>query len=279
MNFKYAACDWCMPLRGLGAISIAAEAGFDGIQLEDLGGASEGFPLNDSWLQKAYKDAAKKENIELQTLNLRSLSKGGLTIQPLNTTLGDLAIKSIDNGIRACVKMGIPVVFLSSFFQSFINNDYQFDNYAKLASYANQVAKDNGITLVFESVLPLERFSKMLDAIGPGVKILYDTLNPIVYRSGEPKLEIQAFGKDKINQFHVKDMAPNYQDFCLLGEGVGDYHNSVNVIRSIGWSGWVVNESYHHLMKYRDGRGFIELLKADLVVMRKSFEGSDNSMP
>jgi sugar phosphate isomerase/epimerase len=162
-------------------------------------------------------------------------------------------------------------LFLSSFFGSFIYNDYEFHNFAFHARYACELAAAKGITVVYECVLPLPRMLELLDTVGGGMKILYDTLNPYTFGSGDTAAEIAALGAARIDQVHVKDRYEDYKEFCLLGEGVGRYKIGVESLRSIDWCGWVVNESFHHLMARARQEDILTLLKEDLRRMRTSF--------
>ena len=46
MKRKLGICEWSLPVSGATAIEIAAEAGFEGMQIGEAGGRLAAFPLN-----------------------------------------------------------------------------------------------------------------------------------------------------------------------------------------------------------------------------------------
>ena len=54
MSKKCGICEWSFAVTGPSAIEYAGVIGFDGIQIGDLGGARNCFPLNDPHIQQTY---------------------------------------------------------------------------------------------------------------------------------------------------------------------------------------------------------------------------------
>ena len=85
-KFKFASCEYCFPVWGSLAVEMAAEAGFDGIEITDGGGylqphpdnngfveyerlgldlsRQDNFPLTDPFIQDDYMEAAAKHGIK-----------------------------------------------------------------------------------------------------------------------------------------------------------------------------------------------------------------------
>ena len=263
-------CEWNLPIGGLSGIRMAADAGFDGIQIHEHGGYASGFPLNAPYTQRAYLEASESCHVALQTLHLRALALEGQMLYGRGTPEYDVAALSIDKGIEACVALKIPTLFLSSFFATFINSDYQLKNFADLLRYACEAAGDKGVSVAYETALPYSRLCALLEIADSQVDILYDFFNPLYYGIADPIEEIALLG-DKISQVHVKDRLSNYRDPCLLCDGVGEIEKTAQLLREMDWGGWVVNETSHHLIKGANGKSAFELLRADLGRMRALF--------
>lgn len=276
MKNRMAICEWCFPTLGPSALRFASDIGFEGIQLGDLGGASRRFPMNEPLIQEAYLQASADYNVEMQTLHLYTLTREGTMLYPANTPQGEEARLSIRKGVDACVAMKIPVLFISSFFATFIRNDaHDFQNFADHMKYACAYAKDHGVRVVYESVLNIERFLRMLDYVGPDLKVLYDICNPYFHGSGVPVEEIRrfvsAYGKDIIDQIHVKDRTADFQNWSLLGEGGAKIADTAQLLREIGWSGWLISETYYFEFDKKDTRNSFELMRNDLANMKEYF--------
>ncbi len=276
MKNKMSICEWCFPTLGPSALKFASDLGFEGIPLGDLGGATRRFPMNEPRIQEAYMQASADSNIEIQALHLYTLTREGTMLHPMNSPEGEAAMLSIRKGIDACVAMNIPVFFLSSFFATFIRNDaHDFMNFAKLLKYAVDYASDKGIQVVYESVLQIDRFLRMREIVGDELKILYDICNPYFHGSGVPVQEIKrfvdAYGLDVINQIHVKDRTADFQNWALLGEGGAHVLETADLIHKIGWSGWLISETYYFEFDKNDPRGSFDLMERDLKNMRRIF--------
>ena len=50
-KFKFASCEYCFPVWGSLAVEMAAEAGFDGIEITDGGGYLQPHPDNNGFVE------------------------------------------------------------------------------------------------------------------------------------------------------------------------------------------------------------------------------------
>ncbi len=267
---KMGICEWVLPTEGPYSLELAAQLGYDGIQLGDLGGQGKAFPINNRRLQEAYLHASQQHNVELQSLHLYTLVRDGTMKYSLGSPQGDDAILSITKGVDACRDMNIPILMLSSFFASQILNDVDFINFSELLRYACTYGQDNGVGIVFECILHIDKIMKMLDAV-KGLRLCYDTLNPIRFGSGDPNEEILRIGRENIDHVHVKDAPADLKGCCLLGTGYGGFHKLAGTLKSIGVSGWFITENYYCLPPMGKDSNFFELAQADLNTMRQTF--------
>ena len=277
MKNKFGICEWSMTVKGSEAIKIAAEAGFDGIQIGEAGGRLESFPLNDISVQQNYKEAAEKYNIKLHSLNLGSLLKEGTLNCPQNSNEGRFARESILRGIDACNALGIKTVVITAD----PSNEAEIENAAGHIRFASEEAYKTDIEIAVESANPIEQILQILtmagaEKQGSNVKICMDILNPLRFNTGTPREQILIFGKEMISHFHMKDSLKSLFDSgergcVLLGTGDGEYQKSVGVIKKIGFEGWFITENYYYLPPMNDGNmNFAVLAKKDLITMKKS---------
>lgn len=79
MKRKLGICEWSLPVSGATAIEIAAEAGFEGMQIGEAGGRLAAFPLNNQKVQESY-NRRSEIRIKLHSLNLGALLSDELSI-------------------------------------------------------------------------------------------------------------------------------------------------------------------------------------------------------
>lgn len=270
MNNLLGVCEWSLPVSGPSSVALAAKAGFDGIQLGDLGGAEQGYPMNSPAIQEAYLQAAEENHVVLQSLHPYGLQRSGTMLFPTDTPQGRQGMKDVSKCIEACEAMKIPTLMVSSFFATLLRNEWDFDAFAQQLRFACQLGRDHGVRIVYESVLSPARILRMLEAVGDGLSICYDTLNPIRWGTGEPREEIPKL-ISHIDHFHVKDAPWDLKGYALLGEGRGRFRETAELIRSTGYTGWLVSENYYTTLSAATGRDFLELARQDISVMQESF--------
>ena len=104
-----------------------------------------------------------------------------------------------------------------------------------------------------------------------------DLLNPLRFGTGDPREQIRLFGEERISHFHMKDSIRSLfqrgrRGCVLLGRGDAGYRQSVELIREMGFSCWMITENYYHLPPMNDGtRDFAALAAEDLKTLRASF--------
>lgn len=268
MGNKCGICEWSFAVTGPSAIEYAGMIGFDGIQIGDLGGSKNCFPLNDPYIQATYLEASRRWNIVLQSMHLFTLVReGGLQCLP-ESTMGKHALNSIRKGAEACRDMGIPALLVTSYDACKIVNAYDVECTAKTLKAAVEITDDCGVQLVYESVLAAEWVQWILDYVGPSIKLCYDILNPIKFLTGRPADEIRQFGSQRIDHVHLKDCPKEMTGFCQLGSGYGRFSESLAVLKEIGYSGWYITENFYQLPPMGNTGSVFETAKRDLLTMR-----------
>ncbi len=265
---KFGVCEWCLPVNSASAVQLAEKAGFDGIQLSDLGGASQGFPINNPYVQESYLQAAADHHIELLSLHPYGLQREGTMLFPLDTPQGMAAQESIEKCIDACVDMKIPSLMLSSFFATLIRNRWEFDVYAQHLKRAVEIGRDKGVRIVYECILDVEQIFRMLETVGPELTLCYDLFNPLRYTFGSPE-DLFRIGLEHIDHFHIKDAPADLKGYAPIGEGVGNSETLVSEILRAGYDGWFVSENYYTLQSAEKRADFLTLAGEDVKTMKK----------
>lgn len=261
-------CEWSFAVTGPSAIEYAGKIGYDGIQLGDLGGSKNCFPLNDPSIQLTYLETARRCNVELQSLHLFTLVREGGLQKPVDSEMGKHALLSIRKGLEACAAMKIPALLVTSYDACAIVNGYDVECTAKMLKAAAAMARDYGVELTYESILQYEYVAQILDEAGPDVKLCYDILNPIKFLKGDPVEEIAKLGRERIAYVHLKDCPKEMTGFCQLGEGYGRFRESIDALHQIGFDGWYITENFYHLPPMGNAGSVFDTAKKDLLTMR-----------
>lgn len=275
---KVGVCEWCLPVNGPFALDFAARAGFDGIQLGDLGGSQKGFPMMNEFIREGYKEAAERTGVILHSMHLYTMVRDAGHIYPMDSPEGELATTSIRNGIDSCVAMGIPCLNISAFFQSNVNSEYDWKNLLDHLVYAVEYGRDKGIYVAYEPGVPLRKIEEILDKI-PEITLNYDLTNPRSLGLGEPLQELVAIDTKRIDHVHVKDSRRNefgkYMGPCFAGEGSGKIKEAIKLLTDRGYDKWYLSESnYLNPASYGVGNDTGLVCKRDCEAIRKLVEES-----
>lgn len=273
MTYQIGVCEWSLPVNGPGAVAIAAKAGFEGIQLSDLGGAEQGYPMNSPAIQEAYMQAAEENHVVLQSLHPHGLQRAGTMLFPTNTPQGEQGKRDLERCIDACEAMGIHNLMVSSFFATLLRNEWDFSAYADQLRHACAYGKDHGVLITYESVLSPERILRILEASGgDNIALCYDMLNPIRWGTGEPVEEIPQL-LPYIDHFHIKDAPYDLKGYSLIGKGRGRISGTVELIKAAGYNGWLISENYYTTLSAVSGKDFLSLAKQDIATIKEMVNG------
>ena len=212
-------CEWYLPAFGTEAIRFAANAGYDGIQLFDAGGA-----LEDARTQRDYMQAAAEHGVILQALTMTSLISGGGLCADAGSASMEEFLEGINRGIAVCRAMGIPDLLLIGMDASRPKTESALKNTCQILQEVICRAKSHGIRVLYESFLPMDQTIRLLDAASD-LLLLYDLINPIRRGFGDPAKELRALAEagkmHRIGAVHVKDLPPSLTGTVPLGAGCG----------------------------------------------------------
>ncbi len=275
MAIKIGVCEWGIPVNGPFAVTLAAELGFDGLQLADCGGSSMQYPLNHPRVQEAYLQAAAESGMELGSIHLRSVFQDKSIGAPANSPLSELFKTSVSKTVKAAAQMGIPEVMGAAI----IRDKEMVPNVARNLRYACRVAADNGIVFTVETNLTNEANYRLFEEVGCGMKLCFDACNPYLYDigvAGTMLREILNRTPEIIRHYHFKDTRT--EDFhigrpapVLMGTGGADLEIQANMILDSGFDGWVYSETYYFARPINDGGDFVARAKEDCKALRKFF--------
>ncbi len=270
---KIGVCEWCLPVNGPYSLDFAADAGFEGVQLGDLGGSQMGFPMTNQRIREGYLEAAARTGVALHSMHLYTLVRDAGHIFPMNSPEGEAANLSIRNGIDSCQAMGIPCLNISAFFQSNVNCDYDWRNLLDHLRYAVEYGRDHGVYVAYEPGVAIDRIKEVLDKI-PGITLNYDLTNPRSLGLGEPLEELAAIGAGPIDHVHVKDSKRNtfgkYLGSCFAGEGSGRIKEAIGLLQSMGYDNWYLSESgYLNPLPYGVGPDLSKVCRMDQEAIRR----------
>ncbi len=273
MNNKYGVCEWYLATTGPSAIKTASLLGFEGIQISDLGGVNLNFPLNDERIQDLYLEASNEYGVKIQGFqgNVSITQHGGVKY-PMDSAKGQEAIYNFKKGLDVCVALEIPTYLICSFLASNFINDYEQKNTAVMLKHFVELASEKGVQIAYECFAPLDKLFAILDYVGDGLKLCYDTLNPIRFGNGNPPDEVLKIGLDRIDHIHLKDAPENLVGCWPLGEGAGKVEETIGALKKIGYQGWYMAENYFYLPPMNElGKGW-DLMKKDLEFMHRICE-------
>lgn len=264
-------CEWSLPVNGPSSVVLAGKAGFEGIQIGDLGGSAQGDPMLCPAIQEGYLQASADSGVQLQSLHPYGLQRNGNMLFPLDTLRGQQGAREVEHCIDACAAMKIPSLMLSSFFATLVRNEWDFETFAQQLRHACQYGEDLGVKVIYESVLKPDRLLRMIDVCNKkNIALCYDMLNPIRWGTGEPVEEIPRL-YSFIDHFHIKDAPNDLKGYAEIGRGRGHLFETASCIMSLGYSGWIVSENYYTTLSADSGEDFLEIASRDIKMIRKLF--------
>jgi sugar phosphate isomerase/epimerase len=243
--------------------------GFDGIQLSDLGGIARNFPMTDKRLQEQYLEYKEYYGIDFQAYYSPALTDQGGIKYPKQSTEGQDALHSFTKGLEICEDLQIPTILIASYDTSNFRNDYEMKNTAQMLKMFVELAQEKGKQVAYECFATTDKLEWILEYVGRGLKLCYDTLNPIRFGFSNPPDEIRRIGIDVIDHIHLKDAPENMVGSCTLGNGFGKFFETISVLNELGYEGWYMAENYFYLSPMNElGYGW-DLAIKDLEIMRK----------
>ena len=139
MALKYGICQWCMPGDGMYAPKLAAEAGWDGVQL-DLGTYERGMALTQKSIQEGLLEDAERYSIAYPSLVVNAVTVHSMSKNRRDSSEGQIVYELIRKGVEVTAAMGIEAIMLPCFFESYIHTEEEFQNTAKAFRYCCELA-------------------------------------------------------------------------------------------------------------------------------------------
>jgi L-ribulose-5-phosphate 3-epimerase len=225
-RFNIGACDWSIGKMGdPAAFDVAKEIGLDGVQIS-LGTAKDDMQLRKPEVQQQYRDAAKKNGLQVASLAIGELNNIPYKSDPRT-------IPWVNDSVDVCVALGVKVVLLAFFGNDDLRDDKPgTDEAVKRLKAAAPKAEKAGVILAIESWLSADQHLAILDRVGSkAVQVYYDVCNSND-RGYDIYKEIRQLGKH-ICEFHAKENG------SLLGKGKVDFRKVRDAMEDIGYRGWI----------------------------------------
>lgn len=243
---KLGITEWSLPVEGPYGCKIAADVGFEGIQL-DIGSYERNFPKTKRCVQDAYLEAADKFGIKYTSIACNELDNFNMVAQK-GFNERAIAFKTITSAIDAAAAMGIPMVMVQSFKASALETDQDFARAINVIRQASDYALDKGqITIGLENLLSVENLLRLIDDVGkPNVKIYFDTQNYYLSEKADVVSMVEPL-IPHICEVHVKDgyEADIEPSGALLGKGDSGFFDTIAELRRCGYSGWLISENFY----------------------------------
>jgi len=216
------------------AVSLAAQLGFDGVQVS-FGRkiVNDKMPVDDPEVVARYLSLSKQNKIPIDGTCVDRLHDNGLKSDKL-------APKWVLDSIRLTKALNAKVLLLPFFGRWALKTENEMIDTGDALRDLAPEAEKAGVILGLEDTISAEDNVRIMDrSRSASVLVYYDVGNST--RAGFDVLkEIRWLGKDRICQFHFKDN-PHY-----LGEGDVQFPAIIQAIREIGFSGYANLETDAH---------------------------------
>lgn len=275
-KIKFAVTEWAFPMFGAPAIRMAAEAGFQGVQLADAGAFMLGYPLNDKRVQDYYLNAGAKYGIEFPQIHLYTNGHFHWYRNAADSREGEISRENVIKACQAASEMGVGSVIIDCMK---LLNPAKYAHALEYAKFAVKVGAEYGVNIGMECDFQMQEHIDFLDEVGGNLRLCFDTHNPCLYGTGYPPEMVKILGPDRIDHYHIKDNKGDKNGFVSyetplapFGTGVACFDEVAKAIKEIGYEGWVVSENMYHQPEVRRGLNAIEAAKRDVEALHRAFD-------
>jgi L-ribulose-5-phosphate 3-epimerase len=216
------------------AVSLAAQLGFDGLQMS-FGRkiVDDKMPADNPEVIARYLSLSKQYNIPIDGTCVDRLHDNGLKNDKL-------ASKWVLDSVRLTKALNAKVLLLPFFGPRALQSKDEMDHVGDVLRDLAPEAEKAGVVLGLEDTISAEDNVRIMDrSRSASVSVYYDVGNSTKAGFDVVK-EIRWLGKDRICQFHLKDN-PHY-----LGEGSIQFPPIIRAIRDIRFSGYANLETDAH---------------------------------
>jgi sugar phosphate isomerase/epimerase len=230
VKFKIGAPDWSLRQEAkLESIALARKIGFDGVQIS-IGVGSQGLPLSDPAIQRAFLNESRRVGIPITSVCLNILHRNFLKSDPLGQ-------RWVADSIPIAKALGVKVILLPFFGRGALVTTAEMDYVGDALREIAPAAVQAGVILGLEDTISARNNVRIIDrAKSPAVSVYYDVGNSTL--AGFDIIEeIRWLGRDRICEVHLKDN-PHF-----LGQGKIDFSAVVNALADIGFDKWAQLET------------------------------------
>ena len=208
------------------AVSLAAQLGFDGVQVS-FGRkiVEEKMPADNPDLVARYLSLSKQYKIPIDGTCVDRLHDNGLKSDKL-------APKWVLDSIRLTKTLNAQVLLLPFFGRWALQSQDEMDHVGDALRDLAPEAEKAGVILGLEDTISAEDNVRIMDRSRSGSVLVYYDVGNSTKAGFDVVKEIRWLGRDRICQFHFKDN-PHY-----LGEGNIQFPSIIHAIRDIGFSGY-----------------------------------------
>lgn len=273
-KYQFAIAEWCVPVAGPAICRLAAEAGLDGVEL-NLGAFAHNLPLTDAHVRRYYLDAQQKYGVAFAGVAVNTLDQS-YAFPPENAQRAEERRFILKAAVDTAAALKIPVVQVPHFWQNAIKNRDERKLAAAFFQAACEAAEAHGIVVSCENPMSVEENLELIELVDrPNFALYFDNENPVYFSNANSAEMLRALGKH-VCQLHVKDGTDAQLSCRLLGQGNARFYECVDVLREIGYTGWIVSENNYDmppLTTFDDDR--FERLVEDVAIMRRAFADPD----
>jgi sugar phosphate isomerase/epimerase len=228
-----------LPSDAPDAIDEAAQAGFDGIELDIDGPELADDPLWTAEGRERLCERANAAGVEIPSICLGFLNGGNVTSD--DESVRDDAKQALERGADAAADLGAEVILVPFFWRAEIETDGDRSRLVDGMREVAPAAERAGVTFALENTLSAGENLELLDKIdSSAVKFYYDTGNH-TYQGYDPAEEIPALG-EQMSRIHFKDRTTD-GDGRMLGDGTVDFEAVREALDEVGYDEWITLET------------------------------------
>lgn len=246
MNMNIGAMESTLPSKAPESVTEAADAGFDGLELDVAGPDPGDDPVWDPASRDRIRRRAAELDLEIPSICLGFLNRGGLTADDPDVRAD--ARTAIRRSVDAAAALDAGVVLVPFFGDATIETDRHRDRVVDGLRRVADSAEAAGVTLALENARSGAVNRELLERIdSPAVGTYYDVGNAIAYGL-DPVDDVRTLG-EHVARVHVKDWDAGGGDdedgvgSCPIGEGRVDFEGCLDALAEIGYDDWIVLET------------------------------------
>lgn len=269
-KFRFAIAEWCALAAGPSVCRAAAEVGLDGVEL-GLTDFAHNLPLTDPTIRRYYLDAQQQYGVDFCGLAVNTLDQE-FVMPPENEQRARERSFIMKAAVDTAAALKIPIIQVPNFFANGIKNHGELEIAAGFFREACEAAEKHGVIVSSENPLSVEENLELMDLVNrPNFQLYFDNENPVYFARANSADMLRKLGKH-VCQIHVKDGTEDQLSCRHLGEGNACFRECVDVIREIGYEGWIVLENNYDMPPFNTFENDrFALLRRDVEIMKQAF--------